>query len=258
MFPVKNEYFLNKLGTNRFVRGVNREDMISIKRMCRRLFMSILFLCALTTTFEVISGVEAKDVVKWYAKNLTIGEESGTFRVLGLTFKTMNSEPTVQTEISSRVEAVNQDMSLEEAIDWSQYPVKKVVATGYTAGVESTGKSPNHPSYGITYSGVKVKRDLYSTVAADLDVFPLGTILFIPGYGYGVVADKGGAIKGNRLDLYYETVKDVYNSWGKKQLDVYVVQMGDGTLTEEQLKNLNEEESMQVFRQKYIKSKTKS
>ncbi|MCV9886868.1 3D domain-containing protein [Metabacillus halosaccharovorans] len=232
--------------------------MISIKRMCRRLFMSILFLCALTTTFEVISGVEAKDVVKWYAKGLTIGEESGTFRVLGLTFKTMNSEPTVQTEISSRVEAVNQDMSLEEAIDWSQYPVKKVVATGYTAGVESTGKSPNHPSYGITYSGVKVKRDLYSTVAADLDVFPLGTILFIPGYGYGVVADKGGAIKGNRLDLYYETVKDVYNSWGKKQLDVYVVQMGDGTLTEEQLKNLNEEESMQVFRQKYIKSKTKS
>ncbi|MBU7595467.1 3D domain-containing protein [Metabacillus halosaccharovorans] len=232
--------------------------MISIKRMCRRLFMSILFLCALTTTFEVISGVEAKDVVKWYAKDHTNGEESGTFRILGLTFKTMNSEPTVKTEISSRVEAVNQDMSLEEAIDWSQYPVKEVVATGYTAGVESTGKSPNHPSYGITYSGVKVKRDLYSTVAADLDVFPLGTILFIPGYGYGVVADKGGAIKGNRLDLYYETVKDVYNSWGKKQLDVYVVQMGDGTLTEEQLKNLNEEESMQVFRQKYIKSKTKS
>ncbi|WP_026559018.1 3D domain-containing protein [Bacillus sp. J37] len=232
--------------------------MISIKRVCRRLFMSILFLCALTTTFEVISGVEAKDVVNWYAKDHTNGEKSGTFRVLGLTFKTMNSEPSVQTEISSRVETVNQDMSLEEAIDWSQYPVKKVVATGYTAGVESTGKSPNHPSYGITYSGVKVKRDLYSTVAADLDVFPLGTILFIPGYGYGVVADKGGAIKGNRLDLYYETVKDVYNSWGKKQLDVYVVQMGDGTLTEEQLKNLNEEESMQVFRQKYIKSKTKS
>lgn len=258
MFPVKNEYFLNKLGTNRFVRGVNREDMISIKRVCRRLFMSILFLCALTATFEVISGVEAKDVVKWYAKDLTIGEESDTFRVLGLTFKRMNSEQTVQTEISSSVEAENQDMSLEEAIDWSQYPVKKVVATGYTAGVESTGKSPNHPSYGITYSGVKVKRDLYSTVAADLDVFPLGTILFIPGYGYGVVADKGGAIKGNRLDLYYETVKDVYNSWGKKQLDVYVVQMGDGTLTEEQLKSLNEEESMQVFRQKYIKSKTKS
>ncbi|HZH58754.1 MAG TPA: 3D domain-containing protein [Metabacillus sp.] len=238
--------------------------MISIKRVCRRLFMSILFLGALTTTFEVISGVEAKDVVNWYNEDHTNiedeskGENDGRFRFLGLTFKSMNSEPSVQTEISSSVEAVNQEVSLEEAIDWSQYPVKKVVATGYTAGVESTGKHPDHPSYGITYSGVKVKRDLYSTVAADLDVFPLGTILFIPGYGYGVVADKGGAIKGNRLDLYYETVNDVYNNWGKKQLDVYVVKMGDGKLTEEQLKKLNEEESMQVFRQKYIKSKTKS
>nr|MBS9408334.1 hypothetical protein [Streptococcus oralis] len=77
----------------------------------------------------------------------------------------------------------------------------EMTATGYTSGIESTGKRPGHPEYGITYSGVKVKRDLYSTIAADLRVFPIGTILFVPGYGYGVVADKGGAIKGNRLDL---------------------------------------------------------
>lgn len=110
------------------------------------------------------------------------------------------------------------------------------------------------PEYGITYSGVKVKRDLYSTIAADLSVFPIGTILFIPGYGFGVVADKGDAIKGDRLDLYYETVQDVYRQWGKKKLDVYVIQKGNGTLTEEQLRALNEEKSMQVFRQQYIKS----
>ena len=131
------------------------------------------------------------------------------------------------------------------------------MATGYTAGYESTGKTPNDPEYGITYSGVSVKRDLYSTVAADLNVFPIGTILFIPGYGFGVVADKGGAIKGNRVDLYYETVEDVYNEWGKKELDVYVVEMGDGTLTENELKMLNEDESMQVFRQQYMKPEQK-
>ena len=84
----------------------------------------------------------------------------------------------------------------------------------------------------MTYSGVKVKRDLYSTIAADLNVFPLGTILFVPGYGYGVVADTGSAIKGNRLDLYYETVQDVYNQWGKKTVNVYIVQKGTGTLSE--------------------------
>ncbi len=241
--------------------------------------MSLLFLGALTTTFEVVSGLEVRDVHKWYNheynSSATISQSSvnneaeveaeaeaevddNSIRFLGLTFKKMNSEPLVSTSISSSVEAVNQNVSLEDAIDWSQYPTKKVIATGYTAGVESTGKHPNHPSYGITYSGVKVKRDLYSTIAADLDVFPLGTILFIPGYGYGVVADIGGAIQGNRLDLYYETVADVYKNWGKKQLDVYVVKVGDGKLTEEQLNQLNENESMQVFRQQYLKNKTKS
>ena len=104
---------------------------------------------------------------------------------------------------------------------------------------------------------VKVKRDLYSTIAADLDVFPLGTILWIPGYGYGVVADKGGAIKGNRLDLYYETVEDVYAEWGKKELDVYIIQKGKGKLTEEQLTALNEDKELQVFRQQFTKKQEK-
>ena len=80
----------------------------------------------------------------------------------------------------------------------------KVTATGYTAGYESTGKKPGHPQYGITYSGVKVKRDrnTLSTIAADPDVFPLGSILYIPGYGYGIVADIGSAIKGQNRSLF--------------------------------------------------------
>ncbi|MEH7106246.1 3D domain-containing protein, partial [Bacillus sp. JJ1764] len=63
-----------------------------------------------------------------------------------------------------------------------------------------------------------------------------------------------GAIKGNRLDLYFETVEDVYREWGKKTLDVYVVQMGNGKLTEAQLQALNEDKSLQVFRQQFINS----
>ena len=102
-----------------------------------------------------------------------------------------------------------------------------------------------------------VKRDLYSTVAADLNVFPIGTILFIPDYGFGVVADKGGAIKGNRVDLFFNTVDDVYDQWGKKEIDVYVIEEGNGTLTETDLQVLNEAKSMQVFRQQYINTERK-
>lgn len=117
---------------------------------------------------------------------------------------------------------------------WSNYPAVEVVATGYYAGVESTGKSPGHPEYGITYSGLKVHRDenTISTIAADPEVFPLGTILYIPGYGYGIVADTGSAIKGNVIDLYFETKEDVFAQWGKKQLQVYIVESGPGEVTE--------------------------
>lgn len=96
----------------------------------------------------------------------------------------------------------------------------KVMATGYTAGYESTGKTSKHPEYGITYSGVKVRRDknTVSTIAADPKVIPLGSILYIPGYGYGIVADTGSAIKGRKIDLYFATTKQVYKEWGKNQL----------------------------------------
>lgn len=202
--------------------------MNNMKNWTRRFTMTCLFLLALIVTFQSISGVNAFSFFSQLATGIPLNE-------------------TVSGKMPT----------LEESIDWSQYPKQTVTATGYTAGVESTGKSQGHPEYGITYSGVKVKRDLYSTIAADLSIFPIGTILFIPEYGYGVVADKGGAIKGNRLDLYYETVEDVYRLWGKKTVDVYVVQKGNGKLTEEQLTALNEEKSMQVFRQAFIKSEKK-
>lgn len=123
--------------------------------------------------------------------------------------------------------------------DLSRYPKVKVVATGYYAGVESTGKQPSHPLYGITYSGVKVKRDVFSTIAADPHVFPLGTVMYIPGYGYGVVADTGSAIKGHIIDLYFETIEDVFSQWGKKSVDVYIIERGNGRVTEEMLERLN-------------------
>lgn len=138
---------------------------------------------------------------------------------------------------------------MEQELDSTQFERVSVTATGYTAGVESTGKAPGDPAYGITFSGLPVLRDAYSTVAADPAVFPIGTVLFIPEYGYGVVADTGSAIKGKKIDLYYETVDDVFNEWGKKEVDVYVIEEGNGTLTQEQLDEFNESNHIHGFRE---------
>jgi 3D (Asp-Asp-Asp) domain-containing protein len=225
----------------------------------KRIVMVSLFVLALGTTFQTVSGVEAQTFKTWLNEKKGMKSESYSenhkTNHISLSFKFLKRLAGAKTLISSSTPVEANPPSLEESIDWEQYPKNTVVATGYTAGVESTGKNPSHPGYGITYSGVKVKRDLYSTIAADTSVYPIGTILFIPKYGYGVVADTGSAIKGNKLDLYYDTVEQVYNEWGKQTLDVYVVQIGTGELTEEDLVKLNSNESMQVFRQQILSAK---
>ena len=40
------------------------------------------------------------------------------------------------------------------------------------------------------------------TIAADTSIYPYGTVMHIPGYGYGRVEDTGGAVKGQHIDLY--------------------------------------------------------
>lgn len=95
----------------------------------------------------------------------------------------------------------------------------EMTATAYDATFASTGKNPGHPQYGVTRSGLKVKPGI---VAVDPKVIPLGTWLYVEGYGEALAADTGGAIKGNRIDLYYESPKDVAK-YGKKKVKVYVL-----------------------------------
>lgn len=95
----------------------------------------------------------------------------------------------------------------------------KMTATAYDATFESCGKHPDHPQYGVTYSGLRVRHGI---VAVDPKVIPLGTYLYVDGYGEALAADIGGAIKGNRIDLYYESPKDVAK-YGKKAVKVYVL-----------------------------------
>jgi uncharacterized protein YabE (DUF348 family) len=95
----------------------------------------------------------------------------------------------------------------------------KMSATAYDATFESCGKHPDDPNYGITYSGLRVRPGI---VAVDPKVIPLGTYLYVEGYGEALAADKGGAIKGNKIDLYYESPKDVAR-FGRKTVKVYVL-----------------------------------
>ena len=73
---------------------------------------------------------------------------------------------------------------------------------------------------GITASGVKVQEGV--TVAADTSILPFGTQIYIKGIGWRTVQDRGGAIKGNRLDIYIPSHNDPM-PYNVQNLDVWVM-----------------------------------
>ncbi|NLC68800.1 MAG: DUF348 domain-containing protein, partial [Clostridiaceae bacterium] len=98
-------------------------------------------------------------------------------------------------------------------------------ATSYTSSFKDTGKNPDHPQFGITYTGIKARRGI---IAVDPKVIPLGTRVYVeclgntPDYGFALAADIGGAIKGDLIDLYFETQEEV-DKWGLKKVRVYIL-----------------------------------
>lgn len=87
----------------------------------------------------------------------------------------------------------------------------RMLATAYTAGCYGCS--------GYTAIGARAGRGI---VAVDPAVIPLGTRLYIPGYGRAIAGDTGGAIHGNRIDLGFDSNSDAMR-FGRRVVDVFVL-----------------------------------
>ena len=98
--------------------------------------------------------------------------------------------------------------------------VIQMEVTAYCACTKCCGKKAK----GITASGKLVSYNQGKFVAADTDLLPFGTKIVIPGYHAQAVEviDRGSAIKGNRLDVYFPTHQQAAN-WGRKTVTVTVL-----------------------------------
>ncbi|WP_019244521.1 MULTISPECIES: G5 and 3D domain-containing protein [Bacillus] len=59
-------------------------------------------------------------------------------------------------------------------------------------------------------------------IAVDPRVIPLGTKVYVEGYGYAIAADKGGAIKGNKIDIFFSSKSKAYQ-WGRKKVKIRIL-----------------------------------
>lgn len=86
-----------------------------------------------------------------------------------------------------------------------------MTATAYTGG-----------SY--TAMGLKPVRDPngLSTISVDPNVIPLGSKVYVESYGYAIASDTGGAIKGNKIDLYMNSLQECY-SFGRRTVILHII-----------------------------------
>lgn len=100
-----------------------------------------------------------------------------------------------------------------EQIEWQMF-----VITAYCHCEKCCGKSD-----GVTATGRKAKQG--RTVAVDPNVIPYGSVVYIDGVGDYIAEDCGGKIKGNRIDIYFDSHKDALE-FGKQEHKVYVERRG--------------------------------
>src|SRR5699024_4186281 len=112
-----------------------------------------------------------------------------------------------------------------EAIDNKSETTPSKKPEGQTTRMTATAYIPSRSGCtGVTYTGV----DLHAipdanVIAVDPDVIPLGSEVYVAGYGYATAADIGGAINGNKIDLYVPT-KEEANDWGVHTVDVTIIE----------------------------------
>jgi 3D (Asp-Asp-Asp) domain-containing protein len=91
--------------------------------------------------------------------------------------------------------------------------------TWYGRAVHSDGPNRGKPKeVGRTASGTRAAR---GTIAADTARYPFGTVMQVEGYGFGRVEDRGGAIKGDRIDLFFPSHGEALQ-WGRRRLPVRI------------------------------------
>jgi uncharacterized protein YabE (DUF348 family) len=90
-----------------------------------------------------------------------------------------------------------------------------VTSTAYTANCNGCS--------GFTATGINLHQNPnIKVIAVDPSVIPLGTKVYVEGYGYAVAADTGSAVKGYKVDVFFSTKAEAYR-WGRRTIKIKIL-----------------------------------
>lgn len=145
---------------------------------------------------------EIMELYGYVGNSYEVSEDLDAAVVTGMTIQ-VKDVPVAPPQTVNTVNTNNGDMTYASCI-----------AMEATAYLPSDGNGA-----GITATGAVARRGI---VAVDPNVIPLGTRVYIPGYGTAVAADTGGAIRGNKIDLCMESYGEAMN-FGRRSVEVYIL-----------------------------------
>lgn len=126
------------------------------------------------------------------------------------------SKPTVKKATKAKAATNKKQTTAKKASKNPAYKTMTVRATAYTAGCKGCS--------GITATGINLKKNPNAKViSVDPKQIPLGSKVWVEGYGEAIAGDTGGAMKGNKIDLHMPTKKKALN-WGVRTVKIKVYQ----------------------------------
>ncbi|MEN3778263.1 LysM peptidoglycan-binding and 3D domain-containing protein [Priestia megaterium] len=128
-----------------------------------------------------------------------------------------------QAQAAAQAQAAQEQAQKEQAAQQQQQQSQQQ-ASGKSMTVEATAYTANCAGCsGTTATGVNLKSNPNQRViAVDPSVIPLGSKVYVEGYGQAVAADTGGAIKGNRIDVFVSS-DSAAQDWGRRSVKITVI-----------------------------------
>nr|WP_083244349.1 3D domain-containing protein [Enterococcus ureilyticus] len=179
------------------------------------------------TSYPVVSEQSAKNLSRSMIHSLTEGQAFQLVKSDILYKEKMEQESVKKARIEAEKKKIAEKQKLE-AVD-SQVALEKQKTenkepSGAKMMMEATAYSCNEGFIGggnLTAMGQDLRIDPMA-IAVDPSVIPLGTKLYVEGYGEAIASDTGGAIKGNIIDLHFSDVSQCID-WGRRQVEVTII-----------------------------------
>ncbi|WP_274309737.1 3D domain-containing protein [Solibacillus daqui] len=181
------------------------------------LFSSILFVNTTNAaTYTVKAGDKIEEIAKRY--DTTVQELLELNRLQNANDIVEHLVLILPEEKPKETPKEQPKKSVEKIETIDDYEVVKTLTVEASAFTASCNGCSGKTAYGIDLH----KNPDIKLIAVDPDMIPLGTKVWVKGYGIAIAGDTGGSIKGGKIDVFMKTKKEAY-SWGRKKVEIKIL-----------------------------------